>query len=278
MRSIKKQSLLRRRTKGVVLMSKTRFLAFFAALLILFSLLFSSCAAQEPGEIYLYGEQHGRKDMMDQEFEAWSKFYHEEGMRDLFLEYPCYTAEYLNLWMNAENDEILNQIYKDTKGTAANNHYLLEFLQKIKQECPETVFHGTDVGHQYNTTGVRFLKHLEETGQKDSGLYRQAQECMAQGVRFYADGEGKDWAYRETMMVENFCAEYERAGKPKLMGIYGGAHVELGAQAYMAPDLRNMATQLDERYPGLVKTEILKKVSKRTYDRQHGLKNWKKKS
>lgn len=259
-------------------MKKLRFFSLFVMLSCLTVLCSSSCARQEPGEIYLYGEQHGRKDMMDQEFELWSKFYHEEGMRDLFVEYPCFTAEYLNLWMQAEDDEILNEIYDDVYGTVAHNYYLLEFYQKIKQECPETVFHGTDVGPQYNSTGPRFLKYLEGHGQKDSDLYRQTQTCIEQGKTFHGSGEKEDWGYRETKMVEIFCAEYERAGKPKLMGIYGGAHVELGAQAYEAPELLNMATQLDEKYPGLVHVEILEKTPGRTYDRQLPRKSWKKKS
>ena len=47
----------------------------------------------------------------------WSSYYHDNGMRDLFIELPYYTAEYMNLWMKSDNDEILNSLYEDWHGT-----------------------------------------------------------------------------------------------------------------------------------------------------------------
>nr|WP_317282752.1 hypothetical protein [uncultured Sellimonas sp.] len=58
-------------------------------------------------------------------------------------------------------------------------------FQKIKKECPETIFCGTDVGHQYATSGERYLAYLREHGQNDSADYRRAQEIMKQGKTFY---------------------------------------------------------------------------------------------
>ena len=46
------------------------------------------------------------------------------------------------------------------------------FYRTIKEQCPETVFHGTDVGHQYDSTGARYQDYLEERGLADTEDYR----------------------------------------------------------------------------------------------------------
>ena len=38
----------------------------------------------------------------------WSSRYQNDGVRDLFVELPYYTAEYMNLWMKSDNDDILD--------------------------------------------------------------------------------------------------------------------------------------------------------------------------
>ncbi|WP_323089745.1 hypothetical protein [Allobaculum sp. JKK-2023] len=45
---------------------------------------------KNPGTIYLYGEQHSSKHILDEEFSLWSDHYHNQGMRHLFIEsgYP----------------------------------------------------------------------------------------------------------------------------------------------------------------------------------------------
>ncbi len=106
------------------------------------------------GKIFLYGERHADETFLEEEFALWSNFYHEEGMRHLFIESPYYTAEFLNLWMDADSDEILDQLFADWKGTSMGSDLVRSFYKRIKEECPETVFHGTDVGHQYDTTGA----------------------------------------------------------------------------------------------------------------------------
>ena len=88
-----------------------------------------------------------------------------------------------------------------------------EFFKTIKKSYPETVFHGTDVGHQFETTGARYLEYLEELGLKDSEQYVLASICVEQGKRF-SGMEATD-SYREQMMVENFANAYERIGKKR---------------------------------------------------------------
>lgn len=197
------------------------------------------------GQIYLYGEGHGVPEYIDEEFELWSQYYHEEGMRHLFVEYPYYTAELLNLWMDAEDDTILWQLFGDIAGTQGAVQETWEFLKRIKAECPETVFHGTDVGHQYQTTGERYLAYLEEQGLADSEQYARAQEVMEQGKYYYDNSDG---LYRENKMVENFLTEYAALNGEDVMGIYGSAHVDPDGLDYSTQTVPCMAGQLKETY------------------------------
>ena len=97
------------------------------------------------GQIYLYGEIHGIAAIEEYEAERWKECY-ERGMRHLFVELSHYTAQWLNLWMDAEDDEILEQLHQDWESTLSSGAETLDFYRTIKEQCPETVFHGTDVG------------------------------------------------------------------------------------------------------------------------------------
>ena len=137
------------------------------------------------GQIYLYGEQHGEEKIMNKEFELWREYYTNENMRHLFIELPYYTAEFLNLWMQSDSDTILEEVYNDLAGTAMGVPHTKEFYKMFKKDCPKTIFHGTDVGHQYNSTGERYLKYLEANNLKDSGQYLLAKETIEQGKQYY---------------------------------------------------------------------------------------------
>lgn len=114
-------------------------------------------------EIYLYGEWHSDSHILDRELEIWGEYY-KKGMRDLFVEYPYTDAQFLNLWMQADDDELLDQQFKDWEGTAGGTEIVKNFLKQIKKTYPKTVFHGTDVGHTWHSTGPRYLKYLKSTG------------------------------------------------------------------------------------------------------------------
>lgn len=206
------------------------------------------------GEIYLYGELHSNEEIIKKEFELWKDYYHNEGLRHLFLESPYYTAEYLNLWMQAEDDEILDEIYDDWEGSAAHNPYLKEFYQKIKEQCPETVFHGTDVGHQHETTGKRYLNYLRANQLENSRQYSLAQECIEQGKYYY---DNLDHAYRENKMAENFIRFFDALNGESVMGIYGGTHIGIESMDYSTQSVPSMANQLYDSYGDILHSEDL---------------------
>lgn len=203
-------------------------------------------AAQASGTIYLYGEAHGVAEILDKEFELWSQYYHNEGMRHLFVELSYFTAEYLNVWMQSDNDDILDEIYEDWQGTLIYNPDTKNFYKQIKSKCPETIFHGTDVGHQYDSTGSRFLAYLEANGLTKTEKYALTKEAIEQGRLYYKkyyEGE-----YRENKMTENFIREFDILGNESIMGIYGSAHTGLDGIAYGTQSLPCMANQLRARY------------------------------
>ncbi|MDR2899210.1 MAG: hypothetical protein LBU94_02745, partial [Clostridiales bacterium] len=214
--------------------------------------------ADSTEQIFLYGEVHAVDKILEKEFEIW-KGYYDSGMRHLFIEYPYYTAEFFNIWMKGDSDDILNQLYEENEGTSAHSPNVKEFFMKIKAECPETIFHGTDVGHMYGTTGYRFLRYLEENGLKDTEQYLLAEECIDQGRRFYGDVNNN--LYREEKMTENFIREFDKLSGESIMGIYGSAHTGVDAFTFGAPDEPCMANRLKERYGETLFSEDLSSLA-----------------
>jgi len=215
----------------------------------------TACSVKSNGQIYLYGETHGVDIILDKELELWRGYYKNDNMRHLFMELPYYTAEFLNVWMKSDSDEILDDVYNDWAGTASYKPSIKEFYKKIKSDCPDTIFHGTDVGHQFNTTGERFLKYLETTKPINSEQYTLTQETIEQGKYFY--GHSDDAVYRENMMAKNFIQEFDKLNGQSCMGIYGNAHTGLDAMDYITRSVPCMANQLKKNYGDIVPSEDL---------------------
>lgn len=187
--------------------------------------------------IRLYGEAHGYKPYYEIELELWKEQY-ALGYRNLFVELPYYSAEFLNVWMQEDSDEMIDELFEELKNTQSGNKDGKAFYKEIKRACPETVFYGTDVGHQYDTTGARYLKYLEKNGQKDSEQYVLALECARQGEEFASENTGTGISpLREAYMTSNFIGAYDRCGG-NILGIYGSYHTDLGDPSLMAGKLK----------------------------------------
>lgn len=180
------------------------------------------------GQIFLYGETHSQEKILEKELEIWGTYYHENGMQDLFVELPYYTAEFLNLWMKAEDDTILEELFQD--------------------------FEGTDVGHQYNTTGKRYMEYLLSSDSDKSEECALCQEAIDQGQYYY---EQNDSVYRENKMVENFKREYSKLNGTDIMGIYGSGHTSIEGLDYATQTIPCMANQLKQQYGEFVSTKDL---------------------
>lgn len=239
----------------------------FAAFAVLILTVLLTACTKEPadnvveessGQIYLYGELHGNKLIYEKELEIWKSYYDNQGMRHLFVEVPYYTAEFLNLWMAAGDDTILNELYQDWEGTAIHIEDTLDFFKEIKQQCPETIFHGTDVGHQYYSTGERYLTYLKDNDMADSEQYALTEENIKQGKQYYA---APDDVYRENTLVFNFIREFDALNGTDVMGIYGAAHTNIDANDYNTGSVPCMAKQLYEHYGEKLYTEDLSPLS-----------------
>lgn len=211
------------------------------------------------GRVYLYGEAHGVAKILDAELALWVDFYQNRGMRHLFVEQAYYTGEFLNLWMKADDDAILEALYEDWRGTASHNPDVLAFYRRLKRLCPDTVFHGTDVGHQYDTTGARYLRYLEENGLRESERYALAVEAVRQGRAYYATGNDVS---REMLMAANFKRELGKVGDADVMGIYGSAHTGLDALDFTG-SVPCMAKQLKASLGSALRSEDLSELARR---------------
>lgn len=187
----------------------------------------------EAGHIYLFGERyHGDAGVIREELEIWGAFY-ALGHRHLFEELPYFTAALLNEWMADDSDAILDKLYQEWEGTDLYNPATWNYYRTIKKNYPETIFHGTDVGHLYSRTGSRYLKKLIEEGKGETEEYTLAKENIEQGRKYYKTMDG---AYREKCMLENFLREYESIKGETIVGFYGGAHLWPGKSQYAESD------------------------------------------
>lgn len=201
------------------------------------------------GEIYLYGQGDDLNQILEKELELWGQYYHEEDMRHLFLELPYFSGEFLNFWMESEEDYILEELYEDWENAEIHNPQLKDFYKTIKKDYPETIFHGTDIGHQYYSSGQRFLKYLQDNGLQDSDKYSLALEAIEQGQYYYKDyNKQLYYDYGENKMVENFIREFDKLDDENIMGIYSLKHTRFNGIAWNTVSLPNMANQLRGRY------------------------------
>ena len=229
-----------------------RIAAVILSLILLFSL--SSCGRQTNGIIYLYSEAtHGDEQVLEEALAIWQTLYHEQRMRHLFCEVAYYHAAYLNMWMQEPDDAILDQLFEDWIGTAAHTDAQYQYYKSIKETCPETIFHGTDLGHQYQTSGQRYLRYLEEQGLADSEEYLLTLEAIEQGRFFYENKRMNTDSYRETVMTDNFIREYDRLKNESIFGTYGSIHADIEGLNY-SREIPSMAHQLHDRYGDKVMT------------------------
>jgi len=216
-------------------------------------------AKRSTGQIFLYGEIHGVPRIMNRKLEIWGEYYHNRNMRHLFIELPYFSAEFLNVWMQSGNDDMLFKIFGDWTDDWTDNppdSPAIMFFRTIKNEFPETIFHGVDVGHQYWSTGRLFLQYLRDNNLQGTERYLRTLEAIEQGERYYSDF---DHEFRVTTMTENFIRAFDGLGGQNVMGVlFGVTHIAFGYMTTMGfPDTPTMAQRLRERYGDALHTTDL---------------------
>ena len=203
----------------------------------------------EPAHIYLYGEYHGRRPILEAQLEAWGEHY-ANGLRHLFVEAPCFTAEYMNIWMQEEDDKTLDRIFEEWRNRSAPScdPIVYDFYKQIKLDYPETIFHGTDIGFDHSTLGQGYLKHLILVGLGDTEQADLTRAVIKQGGHYNST---RDDIYRENMMAENFIAAFDALDGQSIVGFYGAAHTRLDSMAFYG-GVENMATQLQAHYGDII--------------------------
>jgi len=201
------------------------------------------------GRIFLFGEYHASQPIMDRQLELWGYFYHYHNMRHLFLENMFSSSQFLNLWMQSSDDEILYELllpgtFSDDAFIARNNRMLIEWLKEIKENFPETVFHATDVAIHVGSS-QRFLAYLRGIGMQDSETYEITLQNIDQGTHFIRTGSHATRAY---YMPQNFIREFDSLVDQDVMAIHGMAHVELTTNFLNYDNIPSMAYILRERY------------------------------
>ncbi|MCL2169371.1 MAG: hypothetical protein FWB74_05025 [Defluviitaleaceae bacterium] len=196
------------------------------------------------GRIFMFGENHGCPRTMQRQLEIWGSFYHDHGMRHLFIEMPYFTGQLLNRWMQAEDDDIIYQLFEDWHGSYAGMQYTLEFYKAVKHYFPETVFHGSDVGHQSYSSGLRYLQLLRDEGLQYTDSYNFALENIVQFHRLMLTGCHSVRAYYKP---QNFARHFDRLQGENVMAIHEMRHVAIGYD-FMGLGVPSMGTTLHERY------------------------------
>ena len=136
-------------------------------------------------------------------------------------------------------------MFEDLAGTAFYTQEEVNFFKEIKRTCPQTIFHGTDISHQYESTGVWYLEYMKLKELQDTEDYHLVIENNEQAKEFY---DKKSNSIRENYMVENFIREYDKLPQgTKIMGIYGSAHTGL-TKKNIDRKVDCMAKQLNKYY------------------------------
>ena len=135
----------------------------FLALALCLILAAISLPTRAERQILLCGESHDDPLCKARELALWQARY-ARGDRDLFLELGEPTAILLNRWMETGEEDFWDLVYRNWAGTLSQTPETENFYRALRETCPETVFHGIDLEHQYQSTGSFCLALLRKEG------------------------------------------------------------------------------------------------------------------
>ena len=200
------------------------------------------------GEIFIYGEEHANAACLDKELALWQTCY-SQGMRHLFIEMGAGSTLLLNRWMAAEDDAYWDMVYGACEGTLFHAEVVADFYHQIKETCPDTVFHGFDIEHQYATSGEKARQLLEDEGKTDTDVYRTVEQSIKQGVMYYRRGADDEAdVQREYALAANFCTAFDALGGVSVVAFCGGAHADPNGMDHQTGTVPSMAAQIAAHY------------------------------
>lgn len=200
------------------------------------------------GEIFIYGEEHANASCLNKELALWQTFYG-QGMRHLFIEMGAGSTLLLNRWMAAEDDAYWDMVYGACEGTLFHAEVVADFYHQIKETCPDTIFHGLDIEHQYATSGEKARQLLEDEGKTDTDGYRAVERSIKQGVMYYRRGADDEAdVQREYALANNFCTAFDALGGISVVAFCGGAHADPDGMDHQTGTVPSMAAQIAAHY------------------------------
>lgn len=224
-----------------------------AALLLAALLGLTACGAPAEtgaptGEIFIYGEEHANAACLDKELTLWQTCYG-QGMRHLFIEMGAGSTLLLNRWMAAEDDAYWDMVYGACEGTLFHAEVVADFYHQIKETCPDTVFHGFDIEHQYAASGEKARRLLEDEGKTDTDEYRTVDRSIKQGAMYYRRGadDAAD-VQREHIMAANFCDAFDALDGVSVVAFCGSAHADPNGMDHQTGTVPSMAAQIAAHY------------------------------
>ena len=245
-----------------------------AALLLAALLGLTACGAPAEtgaptGEIFIYGEEHANAACLDKELALWQTCYG-QGMRHLFIEMGAGSTLLLNRWMAAEDDAYWDMVYGACEGTLFHAEVVADFYHQVKETCPDTVFHGFDIEHQYAASGEKALRLLEDEGKADTDVYRQVDRSIKQGAMYYRRGadDAAD-VQREHIMAANFCDAFDALDGVSVVAFCGSAHADPNGMDHQTGTVPSMAAQNAAHYGSKVTVTCanLAREEKRSWSR-----------
>jgi hypothetical protein len=193
------------------------------------------------------------------------KYYYSLGVRDFVFETGYGSALLLQYYIDTGNEECLQVILRDVKGSSAYTQETYNFykeLYKWNSTLTQKIkVHGFDVEHNYATSGVEAaynsvlnkypriedIPYITTPGSiqdfvndfknnrarystlsaEDLSLYERIVTGIEQGINFYA---GRDDVLRENYMIGNFRKILNDTGGRKLFATMGANHASLNGK------------------------------------------------
>lgn len=203
---------------------------------------------KEKGQIFIFGERHGYRDVHAAQLKARDYYYNELGYRDVLVEFSAVSAEKFNLFMEEDNDKRLIHIFNNfvNSNAQANSIYYFNFFMTIKQYFPETRFYGCDMTTSYNGSNIEsYVDSLIR-----EGLLKEEDRDLQINNFYYSNFyhqnmRGREQQnLREHVLAKNIIYQFNKLNNRNLVGFFGGAHVRDNGSNNYFDDIPSMANIL----------------------------------
>ncbi len=189
----------------------------------------SMVPSEDHGKLFIFGEAHGDKGILEEELKVWGNYYENYGFRDLFVEQDQVWATLFNIYMQTDGDDYSKHIFRWYEDGAGFSIYYFNFFKTIKEKYPETIFHGVNTGDhiRWNVNIDYYLQSLIKEGFLDENMFQHTKDQILnteKQVEVISSSIAKSDAIRDAGMAQSIMEEWLRIGKKNVMCILGNGH------------------------------------------------------